>query len=301
MRTQMIVSEAGAGLRRNLTMTVAAVMTVAISLSLLGVALIIRSGINRDQRDLLNTIEVSVYLDKPCGPNAPAPPACLQSDAERTQVQQTLQQLPQVKAVTYISSASAYQRFKEEFADDKPLLKAAPPDALPDSFAVKLNDPRQFDVVNSAVGQAPGVESVTNANGTLNTLFKLLRRLTLGTLVFVALAIGSTILLIYNTMRISAFSRRRETGIMRLVGSSDFFIQAPFVLEGITIGLLGTGLAILIMVAVREFVFNFLSISLLRPFGLWSTMLSTLPVVIAVGIVLPALASFATLQRHLRV
>lgn len=297
----MIISEAGAGLRRNLTMTVAAVMTVAISLSLLGVALIIRGGIDRDQRDLLNTIEVSVYFDKPCGPNAPAPPDCLQSDAQRTQVQQTLQQLPQVKSITYISAASAYQRFKEEFADDKALINSAPRDSIPDSFAVKLKDPSQFAVVQSAVGQAPGVQSVTNANSTLNTLFKLLRRLTLGTLVFVALAIGSTILLIYNTMRISAFSRRRETGIMRLVGSSDFFIQAPFILEGITIGLLGTVLAVLIMIGVREFIFNFLAISLLKPFGMWSTVLGTLPIVIAVGIVLPALASFATLQRHLRV
>src|SRR5580692_13070607 len=106
MRLQFVASELAIGLRRNVTMTVAAMVNITISLTLLGGALMIRDGAGRLEHDLLNNIEVSVYLQPMCGtPNAPS--NC-STPAEQTQIQQTLQQLPQVKSVTFITSASAY-------------------------------------------------------------------------------------------------------------------------------------------------------------------------------------------------
>src|SRR5579875_905466 len=232
MRTGFVVSEVGVGLRRNVTMTVAAIMNITISLTLLGTALMIRGGVDRLEHDLLNKIEVSVYLEKACGtPNAPA--NCL-TPADRQQVQQTLQQLPQVKSVQYISAADAYQRFKDDFSSEPDLVKLTPPDALPESFAVQLKDPHQFAVVQSAVGKAPGVESVADASTELKKLFSFLRNLQVGALLMAVILLASTCLLIYNTMRVAAFSRRRETGIMRLVGASDFYIQVLFMVAGTT-------------------------------------------------------------------
>jgi cell division transport system permease protein len=280
-------------------MTIAAVMTVAISLTLLGIALIIRIGADQLEHDLLNQIEVSVYLNPACG-TAGAGTNCL-TPADRTSIQTTLQQLPQVQHITYISQAEGYKRFKDEFRDDPDLVNHTPESAIPESFAVKLKDPHQFAVVNSAVGRAPGVQQVTNASSSLKRLFSFFHHVTLGALLLTVLLLMSTCLLIYNSMRVAAFSRRRETGIMRLVGASDFYIQAPFVLEGTAAGVAGSGLAVLLLVAVKWYISSTLATRVLTPFGEWSTLGKALPLVIVIGILLPAIASFLTLQRHLRV
>jgi cell division transport system permease protein len=299
MRTQFVVSEVGLGLRRNVTMTIAAVMTVAISLTLLGIALIIRIGADQLEHELLNQIEVSVYLNPECGtPNAGA--NCL-TPADRSSIENTLQQLPQVEKITYVSQADAYARFQQEFKGDKDLVRLTTQDQLPESFAIKLKDPHQFAVVSSAVGRAPGVQSVTNASSSLKRLFAFFHHVTLGALLLTVLLLISTCLLIYNSMRVAAFSRRRETGIMRLVGASDFYIQAPFILEGTAAGVAGSGLAVLLLISVKWYISSSLATRVLTPFGQWSTLGEALPIVIIIGILLPAIASFLTLQRHLRV
>jgi cell division transport system permease protein len=240
MRAQFVMSEVGIGLRRNLTMTIASVMTIAISLTLFGIAQIIRVGSDRLQSSVINQLRVSVYLERACGtPNA-SPTNCL-TPADRTSVQQTLQQLPEIKSITYISQAQAYKNFKQEFSNEPALIKNTPEDALPESFAVQLQNPHQYSIVASAVSKAPGVQSVTNVNGTLKRIFSFFHDLSLGALALTILALVATCLLIYNSMRVAAFSRRRETGIMRLVGASDFYIQAPFVLEGTASGVVGGG------------------------------------------------------------
>jgi cell division transport system permease protein len=300
MRTQFVLSELAIGLRRNVTMTAAAMVTITISLTLLGGALMIRDGAGQLEHDLLNNIEVSVYMQPTCGtPNAPS--NCL-TPQEQLDIHRTLLQLPQVKGVTFISSASAYQRFKADFTGDPDLIKDTPANALPESFAVKLKDPHQFAVINSAVSKAPGVQSVTNASQDLKALFAFFHRVTLGVLLIALLLLAATCLLIYNTMLVAAFTRRRETGIMRLVGASDFYIQAPFILEGTVIGVIGSTFAITLMAIVRIFISSATQHSpILKPFGEWATFWHAVPIVIVVGIVLSASASFLTLQRHMRV
>jgi cell division transport system permease protein len=299
MRAQFVLSEVGSGLRRNLTMTIAAILNITITLTLLGGALMIRDGANRLQFDVLNKLEVSVFLEPACGTHN-APTNCL-TPAERTDVQKTLSGLPQVDSVTYISAASAYQRFRDDFAGDPALLRNVPPNALPESFAVKLKDPKQYALINSAVSQAPGVQSVVNGSSALKTLFAFFHKITLGALAIAVLLLASTGLLIYNTMRVAAFSRRRETGIMRLVGASDFYIQAPFVLEGTFAGVMGSGIALALLFGVRELLSGALSTGTLKPFGEWSTFIGVVPVVAVIGVAFPAIASYLTLQRHLRV
>lgn len=299
MRTQFILSEVGTGLRRNVTMTVASIVVVMVTLFLLGVALIVRNGTSDTKSTFFGQLEVQVFLDQACGtPNAPSD--CLTPD-ERTQVQQTLQQLPQVESVTYVSQARGYQIFKAENTDNQALVKETPAAAIPESFAVKLKNPEQFDIVKSAVGQAPGVSSVADAKRALSKLFSFFDRITLVVLVFAVILLAATILLIYNAMRVAAFTRRRETGIMRLVGASNLAIQAPFVLEGTVIGVTGLLLAGALLVGFREFIHSELAIPLLHSFGQWSTLTASVPIVVAIGILLPSIASYVTLQRHLRV
>jgi cell division transport system permease protein len=300
MRTQFVMSELAIGLRRNVTMTAAAIVTIMTSVTLLGGTLIMRSGASDLEYDVFNQIEVSVYMQQACGtPNAPA--NCL-TPSNQASIQKTLQQLPQVESITYISSHSAYQRFKQDFVGDQELLKVTPPDALPSSFAVKLKDPHQFPVVQSAVGAAPGVESVADVSPQLKGLFHFFHIFELIVLVFMLISLSAAVLLIYNAMLVAAFSRRRETGIMRLVGASDFYIQAPFILEGTVIGVVGTGLAVGMLALFRVLVHGAIEQSpIFKPFGDLSNFTHAFPLMFVVGVLLPAIASFITLQRHMRV
>lgn len=300
MRTQFVLSELAIGLRRNVTMTIAAVVTIMISVLLLGGALMTRGGAHSLEHDVLNKIEVSVYMQQPCGtPNAPS--NCL-TPQDQQNIQKTLQQLPQVDEVTYISQADAYARFRADFTGDPELLAVTPKDALPSSFAVKLKDPHQFEVVNSAVSQAPGVESVTNASQDLKALFRFFHLVEIVVLVIMLVSLAAAILLIYNAMLVAAFSRRRETGIMRLVGASDFYIQAPFILEGTVIGVVGTVFAIVMLGIGRLFIRSATNQSpIFKPFGTVGNFEHAILPMIIVGILLPSIASFVTLQRHMRV
>jgi cell division transport system permease protein len=300
MRTQFVMSELAIGLRRNVTMTVAAIVTIMISVTMLGGALVIRSGANHLEHDILNQIEVSVYLQPQCGtPNAPSSD-CLTPSGQAS-IQHTLQQLPQVQSITFISQQSACERFKAD-PSEKELAKITPCSALPASFAVKLKDPHQFDVINSAVSAAPGVQTVTDAQHIFDGLFHFFHVLELAVLFVMLVSLSAAILLIYNAMLVAAFSRRRETGIMRLVGASDFYIQAPFILEGSIIGVVGTTLAIGFLAVGRFLIKGALGASqLTKPFGDGSNYTHAILPMILVGILLPSVASFVTLQRHMRV
>jgi len=289
MRVGRTLSQAGQGLTRNLTMTIAGILTVTIALGLLGGALMVRGGANKVKSELLNQLNVSVYLE----PNA--------TPDQMSDIESHLRALPQVDTVTYIDKDEAYALFKEYFADSPNIIKLTPRSAVPTSYIVKLHDPEEFNVVQSAVGQLPGVQSVTNASSRLKHIFTFLHGITLFGLGLAVIMLVITALLIYNTMQISAFSRRRETGIMRLVGASDVSIQLPFVLEGTAIGALGAVLAFGFLALVRIWLHRNVALGLLTPFGAVNQLFAVLPVILGVGIIASAVLSLITLQRHLRV
>lgn len=296
MRFRRVLSQAGQGLGRNLTMTIAGVLTVMIALLLLGAGLIIRGSSDQIRTELVNQLNVSVYLS----PNV--------TEAELTTIGQTLRQLPQVASISYISQDQAYQLFKKQNQGNRALLEATTPKLIPSSYVVRLHDPRKFSVIYSAMGctptkgcSTPGVQLVSNASSVFKKVFRFLHGLTVGALVLALLSLLATALLIYNTMQISAFTRRRETGIMRLVGAGDLSIQAPFVLEGAIIGLIGSLLAFGLLMLGRVWVHSNVSTSILAPFGDFTRYVGTLPWVLVVGVGLSAVLSFVTLQRHLRV
>jgi cell division transport system permease protein len=300
VRTEFVLSEVTIGLRRNLTMTLASVVVVMVTLTLLGVALVIDHGTSKTKAGFYGKLHVSVFFDLPCGSKNASSSNCSTPDEEAA-VRQTLSSLSAVKSINFVSQQEAYQRFKVYESDDPALVKSVGPEALPESLDVTLKDPRQFSIVNDAVSRAPGVGDVNDASGVLKKLFSFFNRITVAALVFALILLVATILLIYNAMRVAAFSRRRETGIMRLVGASNFAIQVPFILEGTVIGVAGSALAVLLLIVFREFVHSELKTPLLVQFGEWSMLGFALPIVILIGIVLPSLASFLTLQRHLRV
>ena len=301
MRAQFVFSEIGIGLRRNLTMTIAVVLTVAISLSMLGVALLIREQVGRMKGFWYDKVEVSVYL---CRAESKAPTCSGQiSDEQRLQLNNDLRAMPQVQQVFYESKQDAYERFREQYQDSPDLVNNVEPDALNESYRVKLKDAKQFEVVRSAFADRPGVEVIEDNQPILKRFFGFLEKLQAIALFTALGALIAAALLISNTIRVAAFSRRRETGIMRLVGASNMYIQLPFLLEGVFAGLLGAGLASGALAFLKSLVITeeVRRNAGLMPYIGWDEVFRIIPLLLLAGVVLAGLSSLVTLRRHLRV
>ena len=291
MRARFFWSETVIGLRRNFLMSLALVIVLGISLFLLGGGWLMYRQAGLMRTFWFNQLQVSVYLTNGV------------TQAERDQINQQLVALPQVERVTYISKQQAYENFRKAFSDQPDLIKDASPDVLPESFVVKLKDPRQFSIVKSAMTGQPGVDNVQDEHKQLKTIFGVLDGFRNGAWVIALLALAAAISLVATTMKVAAFSRRRETGIMRLVGASNIYIQLPFVLEGALAGLLG-GLAAapLLILAKWGLIDHLLEPSLrFTPWIGWVAVEHMLPVIFIIGMALSSIAATLTLQRYLRV
>jgi cell division transport system permease protein len=241
MRARFLLSEVGIGLRRNMTMTFAVIVTTAISLSLLGIGLLSNAQVGAMKDYWYDKIEVSVFL---CGSLSESPSCAggVVTSEQRLQIQQDLQSMPAVDSVFYESQSEAFNRFQERFKDSA-IAANVTADQLPESFRVKLKDPTQFAVIVSAFSGRPGVDVVQDQRSILEKFFKLLGVLRNGALLVGLASVLTAALLISNTLRIAAFNRRRETGVMKLVGASSWSIQLPFLLEGVISAIVGWGLA----------------------------------------------------------
>ena len=300
MRAGFVFSEVRIGLRRNLTMTFAVVITVAISLTLLGVGLLANSQVRVMKDYWYNKIEVSVFL---CGSLSQSP-SCSGgpvTSAQRNAIQTDLKSLPVVQTVYYESQAQAYQHFQEQFKGSA-IAQNVTADQLPESFRVKLQDPTQFSVIQSAFAGRPGVDTVQDQRQILDKFFKLLGVLRDGALLIGIASVLTAALLISNTLRLAAFSRRRETGVMRLVGASSFSIQLPFLLEGLISALLGWAVSVGLLSGFKTLVDAKVAplLSFTRFFR-WSDVWVASSVLLGVGLVVSAIASVLTLRKYLRV
>ena len=300
LRVGFISREVRSGLKRNLTMTLALIVSVAVSLTLFGTALLLRAQVDRMKGYWYDKIEVSIFL---CG-NTSIAFTCTGTvtDEQRAAVETTLKGLtPTVQDIYYESSADAYERFKEQFKGSS-ILANVSPDALPESFRVKIDNPDNFDQVANAVSTMQGVESVQDQRKLLERFFQILTGLQTFALAIALAMLFVTIMLVMNTIRVAAFARRRETGIMRFVGASNSTIRMPFILEAVVSSFIGATIASLGLVAAKAFLID----QKLAPnltfiaFVTWREVLLILPWLFGVGIVISALASSATLRRYLK-
>jgi len=301
MRASFILSEIGIGLRRNLTMTVAVIVTTAVSLAFFGFGLLFNRQVEEMKDFWYDKVEVSVFL---CGQDSDAPSCAAGevSQAQRDQIQGDLQAMPEVANVFYESKQQAYTRFKEQFKESA-IADNVTADQMPESFRVKLKDPEKFPIVATAFAGRDGVEQVQDQKALLEKFFRVLNYLKAGAWGLALIMIVVAVLLISNTIRVAAFSRRRETGIMKLVGASSFSIQLPFLLEGAIAGLIG---AVMASGAIALFQSQVVE-RVARPafpftdFVGWADFWYTVRYIIPVGVALAALASFLTLRKYLRV
>lgn len=293
MRVNFVLSEVATGLRRNLTMTVAMILTTAISLGLMGTGLLIAGMISEMKQIYYDKVQVSIFL----ADNVTA--------QQRSVIEGKLKSSPEVKHFVYESKDEAYARFKQQFSQQPELVQNTPKDALPESFRVELYNPERYQVIAADFPNGKdGVDQVRDEGDFLDRLFSLLngaRNATIAVAVVQALA---ALLLISNTIQLAAFNRRNETNIMRLVGASRWYTQLPFILEAAVAGLIGAvlavgGLVLTKVLFVDKTLAGPIKAGIIPPVD-WGAIATISPIIAGAGVGLAAVAAYVTLRLYVR-
>ncbi|MBU6146962.1 MAG: permease-like cell division protein FtsX [Actinomycetales bacterium] len=294
-----VSGEVWTGIRRSLTMTVAVTVTFAVSLSLLGVGVLVGAQVNEMKDFWYDKVEVSVFL---CTEGSTAPTCDGETpEPERQQIEGEIRAIGVVASTTFETQQQAYARFIEQFAGS-PIAENVTPEQLPASFRITLTDPQRFLDVSEALTGRAGVEAVRDQRSTFNRLFDLLNGLRLISFTFAGAMLVVTVLLVANTMRVAAFARRREVSIMRMVGASRTAIQLPFVLEAVVAAVIGSALAGIVLASIKRWVID----GVLAPSLTFTTFIGWQEVawaaggVAAIGLMLAIVTSLIALARYSR-
>jgi len=304
MRLQFILSEIGIGLRRNLSMSVSVILVTFVSLTFVGAAALLQQQITQMKDDWYDKVEVSVFLCAQ-GSEEPTCAAGEVTEEQRTSIEAELEAPeiePYVQTVYFETKEQAFESFREKMADQWWAAEVTAAD-MPSSYRIKLADPEMYQVVADVLTGRQGVEEVLDQRRLFDSLFLVLNRATLVSIGIAGIMLLAAVLLITTTIRLSAMSRRRETGIMRLVGASNLFIQLPFMLEGAIAATVGAALAVgALWLGVRYLVTDWLGGQVQWIDYVDSTdVLTVAPFLLAIAIVLAAISSVVTLSRYTKV
>lgn len=297
------MSEVGNGLRRNVSMVISVVLVTFISLTFVGAAILLQMQIGELKGYWYDKAQVAVYLctDTAASENCNLTEA---TDADKDAVEGILdspQLAPIIDHYDFENHDEVYAKYVEfTNSNDADFIT---PELLAETYWVNLVDPTQSDVLVETLSGQPGVEEVLDQRKYLDPIFDALNAASFTAIGIATLMLVAAVLLIATTIRLSAFSRRRELGIMRLVGASNRFIQTPFILEGVIAALIGSVLAGGAIVAIVHFFVQGYLASLMAStsfVGLTEALL-VVPILLGIGAVLAALSANVAISRYLKV
>jgi cell division transport system permease protein len=283
--------EAFGSLRKNYFMTIAALVTVFLSMAVLGVVMVFAYNIDAVLKDVEQKVEISVFLKD-------------SATADEIEAMQTeIVSWPEVKESKFISKEDALERLKEDLKDHPEVLESLSGNPLPASFEVALEDPEAVEAVAERFKGRPFVDEVRYGKEIAERIFRVTSVIRNVLVVFIVLLGAVSILLISNTIRLSIYARRREVEIMKLVGATNWFIRWPFVIEGLTVGLFGAIAALAVVMVGTDFVIGRIRENLMFltvPFDAISPGQLAL-VLLGAGALIGALGSGLGLRRFLNV
>ena len=304
MRFSFVFSEMGIAIRRNLSMIVSVILVTFISLTFVGTAGLLQQQIGSMKTYWYDKAQVAIYLCTKTSPQEICPQGEASKDVQGTITERLKSETlaPYIDKYYFENHQQAFETFQREFKDNS-VAKYVTPEQLNETFWVNLKDPNQAPIIIESFNGLAGVEEVKDQRTYLDQIFSMLNIASLAAISIAGLMLFSAALLISTTIRLSAVMRRREIGIMRLVGASNFYIQLPFILEGVVAGVIGSLLSgAAIIGIVQFFVQGFLAYQL--PFttfvGLGDA-LALLPGLVLVGAGLAAIAAATSIRRYLRV
>lgn len=298
------VGETFSSLRKNVAMVASVVLVTFISLGFVGTAALMQMQVNQMTDDFYDRLEVSVFLCTDGSSESRCPTGEV-TDSQRDSVERMLDDgaaSPYVSSWRYESQEEALENF---LADREDSIRAANTtvEDMPESFRLLLVDPEEYEIVTELFAGVPGVENVADQQEILDQIFGILNGLTVVALIIAAVMILCTVLLVSTTIRLSAFSRRRETSIMRMVGASKSMIRTPFVMEGVIASVIGALLACVATWVVAEFLMGqwlagqVSGVAFISGHDAWYVM----PALVLIAALLASLASWMTVRRYLRV
>lgn len=300
MRASFILGEVFTGLRRNITMTIAMILTTAISLALFGGGLLVVQMAGKTQQIFLDRVEVQIFLTDDV---STSDPGCTEDLCRG--LREDLENTDAVVSVQYLNREDAVADAKERVFKDQPELAAmVSPESLPASFKVRLSDPDRFGVVEDTFATRPGVDSVLNQRDLVERLFSVLGGIRNAAFAIAIVQAIASILLIANMVQIAAFTRRTEVGIMRLVGATRWYTQLPFLLEAVVAALIGAVLAITALFTAKSlFVDDVLAdvydANIVARISN-SDVLLVSPILALVGVGMAAITAYVTLRLYVR-
>jgi cell division transport system permease protein len=296
MRAGFLVNEVYSGLRRNVTMTIAMILTTAISIGLFGGGLLVIQLANQSRNIYLDRVESQVFLNNDVSASDPTcdADAC---KALRAQIEAR----DDVKSVRFLNRDDAYTDAITKFPEYKDV---ASKDSFPASFIVKLKNPEQHKDFDAAMGGQPGVLNVLNQKELIDRLFAVLDGLSKAAFAIAVVQAISAILLIANLVQVAAYTRRTEIGIMRMVGATRWYTQLPFLLEAVLAATIGVVLAILGLIVVRALFLDkalsqFYQANLIARID-YADILYIAPIMFGVGVVMAAVTAYVTLRLYVR-
>jgi cell division transport system permease protein len=292
MRAKYILSEVMVGLWRNVTMTVAMIITMAVSLTMLGASLILYQQIDSMKAYYFDKVQVSIFLKDDI------------SDPQRSQLETQLAADPLIKQpVIHETKAEAWKKFQRQFKDAPDLVAATKQDALPESYRIQLKNPKQYALIDQEYGHKDnGIEEIVDQSTLLSKVFGVLGAAQTLALVLALFQGLAALLLVGNTIQVAAYSRRREVAVMKLVGASNWFIQSPFVLEAMFAGIIGALIAAGAMVAGKVFLVDgsLKALASLLPPVPWSRVEVMIPILVGIGAAVSGITGWVTLRFYIK-
>jgi cell division transport system permease protein len=299
VRTDFVFREVITGLRRNVTMTIAMVLTTAISLGLVGTGLLAVRTIDRTEQLYSDRVEVQVALTSDVSANDQdcSQPIC-------SGLKSTLENSPLVESVRYESQEQAYERYKQLFAGQS-LADLVRPQSLPSTLRVRLADQKAgADAVRQAMTGQVGVRNVIDQRDVVAKLFDFLGGVRDVTFALALVQAVAALLLISNTVQVSAFTRRTEVGVMRLVGATRWYTQLPFLIEAVVTGVVGAliaagGLLVGKFLFIDELLSGIVSKGVVPPIEV-ADIIWVSPILVMIGAGIAAVTGYVTLRLYVR-
>jgi cell division transport system permease protein len=296
VRAGFLVNEVATGLRRNVTMTIAMILTTAISIGLFGGGLLVVRLADQSRDIYLERVESQVFLNNDI---SAVDPTCDSAPCKALRAQ--IESREDVKSVRFLNKDEAYTDAITKFPEYKDV---ASPDSFPASFIVKLNDPEQNQAFDAAMQGQPGVLNVLNQKDLIDRLFAVLDGLSRAAFAIAVVQAISAILLIANMVQVAAYTRRTEIGIMRMVGATRWYTQLPFLLEAVLAATIGVVLAIVGLIAVRALFLDnaldqFYKANLIARID-YADILYIAPAMFVVGVAMAAVTAYVTLRLYVR-
>ncbi len=289
---EYFVKEASSSLRHNGLMSFASVSTVALSLLILGLFLVMVLNLNNMASALESQVQITVYLQDN------------QTELEMRETGTRITKLPGVTQVNFVSKEEALERFKQRLGEQQGMLSAlGDTNPLPNAFEVKVDRPEQVKPTAQAITQLKGVESAKFGQEVIEHVFNLTRMMRIFGLILILFLALAALFIISNTIRITVFARRKEIAIMKYVGATDWFIRWPFLIEGMILGFGGALVAVILLFQTYSVLTAqvYESLAFLPLIPKYPFIRNISIVLLVIGTAIGALGSTISLRRFMRV